>query len=234
MNVGRNILRILWLVQIATLLAAIVVLLPTAMFLDYRNEIPADLALLLLVLISTGCSLFLAHRVLTFQRDLIRFVRLMLSGNYESGIPVRLKGHDEVDHLERLLNKMGDQIREYDELRAARVACSYRTLGLLFRTVSDPVLLADMAKRKLAFNPAAQRLFDMEEDNFAFESLEALEENAAFFEMFWEAVERQRIPQEGHVRIQLPSRNTQRQVSVKIFPLKDSEDEVGSALLFLQ
>jgi PAS domain-containing protein len=189
-------------------------------------------ALVGLNVVALACWAVLTWRVQRFHGWIKRFIRLLMAGHYEVGLPTS-RGGDEVAGLERRLNDFADQLRVYDDLRARRVACSHRALWLVVRSVSDPVLVVDMDKRKVSLNPAAQRLFGVEEDTFALEALSALEANAAFFGLLRQATEADRAPVNGRVPLRLPAHDTEHECSVHIVPIKSTDEAIQSVAVLL-
>lgn len=90
-----------------------------------------------------------------------------------------------------------------------------------------------IARETFKLNPAAQSLFDIDQGNFSFDSIEKQEKNKEFTELFNYVVKKGKVPQEDKVTIQLPIRNSQKEVYVKIIPIKDSEENVKLAIIFI-
>ena len=163
---------------------------------------------------------FLTLRIVLFRRKLVRFVNHLLAGNYEAGLQESLHISDETTRVEKLLNKLADQLRTYDKLFAERVSMSHRALELLYRTTDQPVIMADMDKRQFRFNPPAVELFGVDQKSFSFDAIEKLPANVAFVRQFHKTAEDQKVPVEKTMTLQIPVRNEQRTLRLRLVPLK--------------
>lgn len=175
---------------------------------------------------------YLTIRIWEFRKKMVDFVERLLAGNYEVG--VQIEGRDEASDLVKLLSELGEQLRTYDRLRADRVSLNYRGLDLIYRTVSEGLILADMEKRVFRLNPAAQSLFNIKQEKFSFDAVENQEANRGFMILFEQATDRDRVPQEGPAVLQLPMRDAVRDLFVRIIPLKDAQEVVKLAFIFLR
>jgi PAS domain-containing protein len=178
--------------------------------------------------------LYLTIRLVTFRRRLTNFAKRLLDGNYETGITTTRQLHDEVRLLADLMNKVVDRLRLYDMIRAERVALSTRARDIMFENMKEAVVLADVDKRLFQFSPAARALFGVEQETMTFDSIEKQEENRQFTRFFKDAVERDKVSMETRLAITLPIRGISKEVAAKIVPVKDREEKVKLALIFLK
>jgi PAS domain-containing protein len=187
-------------------------------------------------LIATGLAAvaLLSVRVFLFHRKLGVFVRQLLAGRYESGIQIAKGFDDEISAVEKLLNKLGHQLRTYDELFAERVSMSHRGFELLQRSTDQPLIMADSEKQMFRFNPPALELFGVEQKTFSFDALEKLPANAEFSRQFRKALETEKVPTEATLTLQIPVRNEQRTLRFKVVPLKDYEEKVRLVFFLVQ
>ena len=179
--------------------------------------------------------IYLTIRLFIFKNKLTRFYKLLLSGDYEAGIKLGIQDirNDEISKLSGLINKTGEQLRIYDKLRAERVRLSNRVLDIIYQNTTQGIIIANIERETFKLNPAAQSLFDIDQGNFSFDSIEKQEKNKEFTELFSYVITKGKVPQEDNVTIQLPVRDSQKKVSVKIIPIKDSEENVKLAIIFV-
>ncbi|MFH1541565.1 MAG: hypothetical protein ABIE84_00540 [bacterium] len=172
-------------------------------------------------------------RVIIFQGRLIKLFRRILAGDYESGISLASPIKDEIASLVDLTNKMADQLRLYDRLRVDRISLLARAFDQIALQSKDAVILVDTDKKDLELNPTAQQIFEMEQGRLTFDSIEKQEVNKEFLALFNEAITNGKIIDETIVDFQVPIRNTRKRIAVRIIPLKNSEELVKLALIYM-
>lgn len=226
---GKNLLKI----------ALGVILLCIVFGYAFLPNLVSDLRLLLFFYCIAGLAflsiIYIVRRVTAFNADLSRLFRTLISGDYEAGLKSSRFFKDEIETLTQQINKFLEHLRAYDHLRVERIAFNSRALGLIYENVNEGVVIADMEKETFRFNPAARALFGVKQETFSFDSLRAQEKNHQIVRMFIKATETEKVPQEGAAAFQLPIQNTTaiRELFVKIIPLKDKEEKVKLALIFI-
>jgi nitrogen fixation/metabolism regulation signal transduction histidine kinase len=178
--------------------------------------------------------IYVTARFFIFRRRLISFLKNIIAGEYETGIKAHRFMHDEVAELTGLFNKVADRLRLYDVLRAEKVAINTRAREVMFAQTRAAVIVADVDERMFHFNPAAQGLFAVEQEEMSFASIEKRPENAAFVEFFRDTIEREKVPREADVALTIPIRATTKGTHALIVPIKDREEKVRLALIFLK
>jgi len=225
----RYLVRILWIAELGCLTLGYTILL--------RICAPSALvytALLALFFLGLLSWVYITLRIFAFNKKLIRFVKQLLAGNYEVGMEISFPFEDEVARLEKLVNGLGERLRAYDTLRMEKVGFNYRALDLIYRTVSQGIIIADIENRTFRLNPVVQSLFEVEQAYITFDSIEQQEENKPFMDLLIDVIERQKIQKEGTVTLQLPVRRTKRELLVIITPLKDKRETVRLAIIFVK
>ncbi|MFH0826762.1 MAG: PAS domain-containing protein [Candidatus Omnitrophota bacterium] len=177
---------------------------------------------------------FLTLRAIRFRRKLVNFLKHLLSGDYKTGMKVNIFLEDELKELGQLINKAVDQLVRYDELRAERVFLNFRALEVISKNTPEAVIIADLDKEIFEFNAAAQRLFDIKQERITYNAVRKEEGNRDFVNLFKQATLEQKIPKEEKVVLHLPIRNMRKELLVKIIPLKDGNEEVRLALIFIK
>lgn len=199
----------------------------------------SDLRILLFFYVIVGlaflCILYIVRRIIVFNTSLTRLFRTLISGDYEAGLKSSRFFKDEIETLTQQINKFLEQLRTYDRLRAERIAFNSRALDLIYENINEGAAIADMEKETFRFNPAARALFGVKQETFSFDSLRAQEKNHQIVRMFIKATETERVPQEGRAVLQLPIQNVNalEELFIKIIPLKDKEEKVRLALIFI-
>lgn len=225
----RNAIKIFWVILLAIILTCfselykIHILSPRLIFCSY----------ILLFILGLISWLYIIWRILAFRKKLVVFLKHILANEYESGIKIDFTVEDEVTGLEKLVNKVSDQLRAYDNLRVERISSLNEQVSVLIRNVKEGIITVDMEKKVFELNPVVQAMFEMEREFISFDSIKSLEENKEFIDLFENCVEKDRVIKEGNVFLQFPIRNTIRQVYVKIFPLKDNDENVKRAIIFI-
>jgi len=194
---------------------------------------PSFYAVELLFVAGVAAIAFLTVRIYVFHRHLRDFVRNLLKGDYNVGVKVQTKFNDELTTLERLLNKLAEQLRAFDELFSDRVSMSHRAFELLFRAVDQAIIVADAEKHTFRFNPAAAELFGIDQRSFSFDTIENLAGNEEFVAQFRKSLNEDKLPVEKTLTLRIPARNAQRTLRFKIVPLKDYTDRVQLLLFFV-
>ncbi len=170
-------------------------------------------------------------RLVLFRRRLVSFLRLVLSGNYKAAIPGPGRPADELAYMEKMVNKFARQLQDIDRLRASRVALISRVISYINRSIPQAIIMADIERKTFSFNPAAQAMFEFEQEALSFDSIRGLKSNNEFMELFNRAVTRERVPQAGYAKIEVPIRNVKKEVFVNIMPFKDNEEKVNLAVI---
>lgn len=193
------------------------------------------MSVLLAVSLALGAPGFvvLTVRIARFRQKLVCFVRQFLGGNYGAGVRSSLKVHDEVTAVEDLVNKLADQVRSYDALRADKVAASTRALDAVLRGVPCPIVSVDPRKRALSLNPPALRLLGTEQVTYPLAALASQPENARLMQAVEEVREQHRVPEGTEIAIRLPGHDVAREFTAKLEAVKGREEAVDMILIFL-
>jgi signal transduction histidine kinase len=225
--IAKNVLSILWVCFLAGFVSAWL-----ALLLACPAPSPSFLVSLFVLVLGMAIWSYLTVRILQFGKRLTDFLNLLLSGNYE--VDIQTKREDELSSPVRLLSRLGDQIRTYDKLSAEKVSLSSRALELITKSVSEGVITADLEERTFGLNPTAQSLFNVTQGSFSFDSIENQEKNEGFMALFKQATQEEKVTKEGNAVLQLPMLESERNVVVKIIPLKDAEEAVKLAFIFVE
>ncbi|MBN1621284.1 MAG: hypothetical protein JW871_01685 [Endomicrobiales bacterium] len=168
-----------------------------------------------------------------FRKRLFLFLRRLLTGDYDTGIEPSSLISDEFTTVEELINKVGERLREYDELRADRVSFSYRAIETVLELVNEGIIIANIDKKAFKFNSVAQSIFNVNQETFTFDSIEKNENNKEFVRLFNDLSNRDKVKWNGKISIQLPVRDSKQELPAKIYPIKNSKEEVKLVLIFI-
>ena len=193
--------------------------------------VSAFLALSLLLTV-TGFA-FLTVRVSRFRASLVRLVRQFLRGNYEARMPPSKRINDEITALENLVNRLAEHLRAYDVLRAERVATSTHALNLLLWQVSCPIIAADVQKTSMRLNPAARKVFSVEQETYSFEAMENQPENAPLMQAIEQVCGERKVPADLDGSIRFPGRDQARQLKAKLVPVKGRDEAVNIVFMLI-
>lgn len=183
--------------------------------------------------ISFFCWIYLTMRMAGFRRRLFNFLSRLLKGDYETGIHMSTAFRDEFYPIEDTANRLVERLRIYDRLRADRVSIHARALDLILRQVQEPLITADVEKEVFVFNPAAQKALGIERKSFSFESVLKPAANQGFGSLFKQVVSGRKVNTAGTCLFQLPGMNTPMRIELELLPLRDRDETVRFAVLFL-
>ncbi|HEO71617.1 MAG TPA: hypothetical protein ENN80_10165 [Candidatus Hydrogenedentes bacterium] len=222
-------LSVLYAVVMGALLAALLIeeLVPVHGFI-LRTACGAVLLLALLVLV------LIAWRLVRFRSRAYALLRRLVAGDYEAGISTPRFWKDEVSELERLLNRLVEQLRQYDELRTGRIRQLRMTLDLVLDHSREPMVLLDVEKGTLDFSAAMAEILDGSRQSVKLDVLRNLDSNGPFLELLRCTIDEERCPQEEAVAIQLPGQKSPKNVHVRAVPHKDKDGAVSMVAVFVK
>jgi nitrogen fixation/metabolism regulation signal transduction histidine kinase len=177
--------------------------------------------------------LYLTLRIFSFRQNLIRFVRRILANEYEAGIKISHLCEDEVSALSRQINKMAEQLVVYDGLQRDRISVMTRALDIVCHTVKSGIVIFDINKNEFRFNPGVQAVFEVEQEAIAYEAIALQPGNREFVRVLKSAIEKGAIVSNVRVSLELPVRKTQRDLFISITPVKDKNEAVDLAIIFV-
>ncbi len=187
----------------------------------------------LLTLAAAGGA-FLSLRVFILLKRIRNFLDHLLRNDYETGMKTRGLISDEIQSIYQRANKAASQLGEYERLCSDRIRLQKAQLDILMRTSPNAFMIGDMKAMSFRINPAMKRLFGIEQDSFSFESIQKQDGNERFFRKFLVATLRSGFPHEGTAVLQLPLRESRREITFRIVPIKDSTEKTAFALVFIE
>ena len=224
----RNLIKIMWIGMLICYVVIYVLFLREAYLTRYYTWA------LWIGALGLAFWLYVTVRAWLYKRKFELFARHLLDGDYETGIQTHRFSRDEMRTLADLTNRIADRLRQFDKLRAERVALSTRAREIIHERSDKAVIFADFDAAVFRFNEAARRLFGIDQESMSFESIENRPENSEFTEFFRNAVEREKVASETRLKLALPVRDIAREITAEIVPVKDGEENVRIALIFLK
>lgn len=188
----------------------------------------------ILLLFGAAAWIFITLRLAAFKKRLVTFFKSLLEGKYKTGIAITATVKDEVTQISELTNKVAEQLLTYDLLREDLVALNHRTIKLILQNIDSSVILADLEKKSFQLNPAAQTFFDIGHETESFDSIQSNKANEAFWKIFESVTTDDKIVTEGQVTVYLTKSEAKHDVSVKIVPVKDTDENVRMAIIILK
>ncbi len=176
----------------------------------------------------------IAMRLIFFQTALHRFFRRWLANDYSVVMHGFWWIQDEVAALSDDANKTADRLREYDRLHSERTGLSYRAMNLMFRKSGDPVLLADLDRKTLRYNPRAQTIFGDLGEQCELAQFEKEEHNDRFMRYLLLTALRHKVTQTGETDFNPPGMKDIWRIQFTMEPLKDASEKVRLILIFLR
>ncbi len=186
-------------------------------------------------LVAGLCSwVYITFRVAGFQGKLARFIKKIMENEYQAGMKVSPLFDDELSVTENSINKMADQLRIYDELQVDRVSALYRAIDNIYRNVKEGIIVYSVEKKAFQVNPAVQAIYEVKHENFSYDSLAKQESNKNFILLLKKAVEEGRVIRDEKIQLELPIREARRELFVTIIPVKDKNEIVELAIMFVK
>lgn len=225
----RHTIKLLWLFAVLSCVAGYQAALA-------RVPMPGAVAYLYGVFFAAGLLawLYLTLRIFTFGRDLARFARRVISNEYETGVKVSRLFDDEVSVLSRRINRMAEQLAAYDGLQRERISVLSRALDVVCHSVKDNIIIFDIKQNEFRFNPSAQDAFAVEQESFGYNAIALRAGNAKFIELLRSSIEKGSFATNASVNLELPVRQTRRELVVNITPVKDKHEAVELCLIFFK
>jgi hypothetical protein len=212
-----------WLLGAVSLAGAVLLLI------ENRGGFPVPVLLGLSALV----IFFLTFRALVLIKRIRGLLEHLLRNDYETGMRMNGWFDDEVQAIFRKANRAASQLREYDGQCSDRIRLLKMQLDTVLRSSSDAVMIADMKAESFRINPAMKKLFAVEQDSFSFDSIRKQDGNERFFRSFLVAALRTGVSYEGAAPLQLPLRESRRNVRYRIVPVKSSQENTAFTLIFL-
>jgi PAS domain-containing protein len=226
----RHLLKLCWLGILISLLVGLASLLLAC-------SPSRDMALaagMSFTLIGMGSLIFFTYRLVRFRGRLERFVRQLLNGNYEVGIPTAKGIQDELANQEALLNQLAAQLETYDNLRADRVAVMARMLDAVLRNVPCGIMVVDIKTQTIKVNSPGQALFQLSEEEVPLKAVQNLPENDGFMSLFEGIAAKTQTADEFHGPLKLSSRTEEKTISAKMLPIKGHDENVSFVVILLR
>lgn len=222
----RHLIKIVWAAVVTAILARMI------MFMASRPPMDARFFVVMSIFgLSLAALAYVSVRTIMFHRHLRRFLQNLMEGRYETGIQVYPHLHDEYAQIEKLANRLGDQLRTYDRLRARHVAFNRHALELVLRVSRDPVMLFNAESNSIELNPAFVKAWEVGESTFTLNALAALPANADFISLLRRSVEKDKVPATAEVALALAPSGAVRRVTATVHPIEDAEERVTLAVV---
>jgi len=172
-------------------------------------------------------------RIFSFRQKLALFVKRIIANEYKAGIKISHFCEDEVSVISRQINKMADQLVVYDGLQRDRISVITRALDIVYHTVKEGIVIFDAKKNEFRFNPIMQSVFEVEQETVSYEAISLQPGNREFVSVLRSAIEKGAVVANARVRLELPVRQTHRELVISINPVKDRNEAVDMAIIFV-
>jgi len=130
--------------------------------------------------LAVAAAVWHAQTARRFRRRLLRLLDELLDGDYD--VALRRTPAAFADITMRMNEFLG-RLREYDSLRAQRVARANRALNVVFRAFPQPAALVDAESGTVRVNRAFARIYNTTARVFTFEAMRAFKQNEPFLAM---------------------------------------------------
>lgn len=117
-------------------------------------------------------GLYLPRKIVVPLRKLTNLIKRAQEGDFR--INVDVTSNDEIGELSRIINRMMDQIRVFDDLKGRQITEERRRLEVLSNLLRDGVILVDRDGRICCINPAALDFFGLSQSDVEGRSLKEI------------------------------------------------------------
>ncbi len=181
------------------------------------------------------CSwMYITFRVAGFYGKFLQFIKKIMENEYKAGIKASPLFDDELSVAEDRINKLADQLRQYNELQVDRISALSRAIDNIYRNVQEGIIVYSIEKKAFQVNPAVQSIYEVNHENFSYDSLAKQELNKNFILLLKKAVEEGRVIRDEKIQLELPIRQARRELFVTIIPIKDKNEIVELAIIFVK
>lgn len=163
-----------------------IIIISESFLLFFRDELGADAEIdkniLWVLFVSTIAGIILIGYILLdiiiFKKQFRKILKRLLNGDFEVGLVN--DRYSEFLGLRELINKFLNRLREYDKLRAVKVAYYNKVVKIIFRSTDEGLMLIDSVRRLIKLNPACQKIFNISQDEFKIDAIINISKNKAF------------------------------------------------------
>ncbi len=171
------------------------------------------------------------NRLVLFEKKLSLALRHLQENNYQTGIS--LPGVDEPARIARSFNHVVDQINEYDRLRENKVVVLNRLIVTSCRLMSEALMIIDTDAGIITLNPPCQKMFGISRDEVTIGAVSRLSPNAPFNRLYRQILNGTANAAADTIELHLPSQRARAQVNLKMFGIKNKEEELKKILCVL-
>ena len=185
----------------------------------------AALGLIILVLVIMLAGLW------SFQRNMARALRWLLEANFDNRIRARVVGT--LAGLVDLVNRVTEQLGEYETLRSLRTGYANRAMYVLLNRLTTPGMIVDLPRRTGRVNPACQRALELTTTNVGLEFIFRQDVNKEFVSLFNQAFAEVKRERTTACMLRLTPGSAPREVEATFIPIKGDNDEIELGLVML-
>jgi nitrogen-specific signal transduction histidine kinase len=106
------------------------------------------------------------------------------------------------------------------------------TLELVVEHTAESVILFDVEKGTLDFNPAMAETLGTARQAVPLDTLRNLEANTAFIALLTRVTAEEKSPKEALIDLQLPGQDSPKKVGARVLPYKDRNEGVTFVIVF--
>lgn len=167
----------------------------------------------------------------SFQRHMEKAIRWMLAGNFDNKIKTIAGG--KLAGLVDMINRLAEQLKDYDELRALRTGYANRAMYLLLNRLTTPAIIVDLPRRSGRANSPCQRALELASATISLDYVLREGANEEFAMVFAEAFEQVKRERKTACPLRLTPGSSQREVDATFIPIKGENEDVELGLILL-
>ncbi len=127
-----------------------------------RSSVSVSIVSLMAIVLGGLFSLSSARLIIRPIRTLMDKVRLVSEGKLDTVTTIR--SQDEIGQLAAEFNRMVERLAQYEKANIAKIMAEQKKSDAIVRSINDALVVTDDQCRVILMNPAAERLFQVTEE----------------------------------------------------------------------
>jgi len=168
--------------------------------------------------------LYLVYKFGFFRQELNGVLDELVADDFDV---VMKKSNDLIlDEVTNKMNRLIDRSKKFEKLRSGRVKTSTRLLNTVIRNVERGIMIGYLREEVVRLNPAAQKIFGIDQDKITLEAITRIPDNADFANVFQRLMKKESISAELATHLKMPIGRKKAHVNLRFIMVKNEEEEV--------
>ncbi len=199
----------------------------------FYSVLKKEIVFIPLILLILLLQVEILFRLRRFVEGLSRLIKSLQQNEFS--VEFKEKERDLFANYLRQLAFAIKKSGEFEKLRRDRVLLYYRALRVLLRRVKEPVIWIDLEEDFFRLNPASQKLFGVEQEEYKLSGILNLPDNSLFSAWLDKVVKSEEIvPNEIACDISLPVSKRAQVLYIDAVVIRTGEEKAKIVFLFLK